>query len=297
MTNSIKDRLKGSQGSGNAIPQLSIVKRISLKEITGEVVFSEYDKDQKCNVEFPAPIVGILIGTAMEATSYSDDLGSKGGNYTSSYYFTNNDQIALFAPTSKGYEVVHKGNMDAIEAYIKTNSTGNLKKRQVLFILTEIGLLAISTNLSISIDQIRQNKEALQERYIVLNPKLFEESDTTISKKAKEYLGKFRQKNPPKFAAISVGDLISEPDFVSMGADEVIEEYKVWKEFKTKGGIEKPKTDGESQTEEEKSFAQTRNIDQPAAHATPIEQAYSGGTKKDGKNYGLASDPSGDLPF
>lgn len=236
----IKERLKSSQGSGNSIPKLNIAERISLKESESSgPVFAVWDKDAKENKIYPAPISGILIGTAMEATSYSDHLGSKGGNYTSSYYFTNKEQIALFAPTPKGYEVVHRGDMDSLESYIKQHSTGNLKKRQVLFVLNENGLLAIATNLSIAIDQIRQHKEELTERYIHLHPVLFSENDNRISRKAKEYLGKFRTKNPPKFAAITVGELISEEDFQNWNAEAVIEEYNVWKEFKQKGGVEK----------------------------------------------------------
>lgn len=236
----IKEKLKESQGGGNAAPKLNLYQRIAIKDNNGIPCFTVYDKDQKANVIIEAPIKGILIGQAMEASSYSDNLGSKGGNYTSSYYFTNNDKIALFAPTSKGYDVVCSGNMEEIEAFIKKESTGNLKKKQVLFVLNENGLIAVTTNLSIAIDQIRTNKEALSECYIILNPQLFAEDDTTITKKAKEYLGKFRTKNPPKYAAITVGELITEDDFQKWNTDNAIAEYALWKEFKTKGGEEKP---------------------------------------------------------
>lgn len=294
---SIKDKLKASQGGGNALPTLNIVQRISLKEINGNVVFSRWDKDKKENVEVPSPIQGILIGQAMEATSYSDNLGSKGGNYTSSYYFTNADNIALFAPTSKGYEVVCKGNMEAIEAYVKKESTGNLKKRQVLFVLTEDGLVAVSTNLSIAIDQIRTHKDALTERYIVLEPDLFNEKDETISKKAKEYLGKFRTKNPPKFAAISVGELISENDFDVFGTTSVIEEYRAWKEFKTKGGVESVQVETVEEEKEPVHYNKTSNQMQPNQNAGAIEPV-SHETKKSKKHTTEnASTPSDDLPF
>jgi len=272
----IKDALRTSQGSGNALPQLNIAKRISLKEIGGEVVFSYYDKEIKENVEYPSPIVGILIGQAMEASSYSDNLGSKGGNYTSSYYFTNNDTIALFAHTPKGYEVVHKGNMEAIEAYIKKESTGNLKKKQVLFILTAEGLIAVSTNLSIAIDQVRTNKEELSEKYLVLTPMLF------------EYLGKFRQKNPPKYAEISTGKFISELDFDKWGAPKMIAEYKAWKEFKTKGGVEQPETSDQPKV----------NYSAPANRMQPNKEAENVFQKKNKQHTTEnASAPSDDLPF
>ena len=233
METSIKDRLKDSQGTGNAAPKLDLVMRIEIKDNKNVPAFVRWDKETKENVVVPPPIEGILIGQAMEASSYSDNLGKNGGNYKSSYYFKNDDTIALFAPTAKGYEVVCKGTMPVIEKYINENSTGNLKKKQVLFVLTEIGLIAISTNLSIAIDQITQNKEALQERYIVLTPKLFDESDKSISKRAKEYLGKFRKKNPPKHASISVGEPITLENFEGWETDKFIEAYKEWKQYKS----------------------------------------------------------------
>lgn len=236
---SIKEKLQSSQGSANNIPKLDILHRITLKENNGEVYFAVWDKAEKVNVQFPVPIEGILIGQAMEAISYSDNLGSKGGNYTSSHYFTNNDAVALFAPSAKGYDVVHKGNMASIEAFVKENSTGNLKKKQVLFVLTQEGLLAISTNLTIAIDQIKTNKEALSERYVILHPQLYNATDKTISARAKGFLGKLVKTNPPKFATISVGELISEEDFTDWKAEEMIANYSKWKEFKIKGGVEK----------------------------------------------------------
>lgn len=236
---SIKEKLQSSQGQASNVPKLDILHRITLKENNGEIYFAVWNKDEKVNVAFPAPIKGILIGQAMEALSYSDNLGSKGGNYTSSHYFTNNDTVALFAPSAKGYDVVHKGNMASIETFVKENSTGNLKKKQVLFVLTQDGLLAISTNLTIAIDQIKTNKEALSEKYVILHPKLYNAADKTISIKAKGFLGKLVKTNPPKFAAISVGELISEEDFTDWKAEETIALYNKWKEFKIKGGVEK----------------------------------------------------------
>lgn len=227
-----KAELQESQGQASAFPKLNIAYKIDLKESNGQAVFSTFNKDTKENNIVDSPIQGIFIGAGMQMSSYSDNLGVRGGNYMSDYYFSNKN-IVLFAPASKGYEVVCKGSSDYVEAYINRKSTSNPKKKQVLFILNESGLIAVITNLSIAIDQLTKNKEALGEKYIILSPQIFKESSQTISKKAKEYLGKFRTKNPPKYAEISVGEFITEKDWNDWNASEVIKQFKAFKEYKS----------------------------------------------------------------
>lgn len=232
---SFKDRLKESQGQGSSFPRLPVVHTVELKEAGTDIEFQVYDKDQKANVKYADVISGILIGTAMQVSSYSDNLGRNGGQYKSDFY-VNNKNVVLFGPTAKGYEVMCKGTMDEVEKYINDNSTGSAKKRQAIFVLTPAGLLAVVTNLSIAIDQIGKYREELTEKQIVLTPTLFNEKDESISKKAKEYLGKFRQKNPPKYAAISIGQPITEELWEALKADYVIEQFTAWKKYKEAGG-------------------------------------------------------------
>ncbi|MBL0317472.1 MAG: hypothetical protein IPP69_17575 [Flavobacteriales bacterium] len=182
-----KNKLKQSQGGGSQYPKLPVVHTVELKEAGSDVEFQIYDKDQKVNVKYAGEISGILIGTAMQVSSYSDNLGRNGGQYKSDFY-VNNKNVVLFAPTANGYKVVSKGTMDEVEKYINENSTGTAKKRQVIFVLTPAGLLAVVTNLSIAIDQIDKHRESLTENQIVLTAKLFDEKDESISKKAKEFL-------------------------------------------------------------------------------------------------------------
>lgn len=235
----IKDALKGAQAGGSDRPKINAIP-MELKEQNGDAVFTVWNKDTKENIITPSPIKGILIGIAMQARAYSDQLGKNGGNYQSAYYMTNKN-IALFAPTHKGYEVVCAGDLEAIASFIarEAGSGTVLKKKQVLFVLTENGLYGIINNLSIGIDQYGVNKEALTEKYIILNPKTFEESDKLISKKAKEYLGKFRTKNPPKYAEITTGELITIEDWDAWDAQKEVDNYKKWKEYNM-GAPEQP---------------------------------------------------------
>lgn len=233
-----KDKLKSTQGGGNNYPKLPIVKTFEMKEdeSSSDVAFCSYNKESQSNEFRKEPITGIFIGAAMVMSSYSDSLGRNGGQYKSEHYVNNSHPMALFAPNGQKYEVVCKGSAKEIETFIDANSTGNAKKRQVLYVLTSAGLIAVLTNLSIAIDQIGTNREALQEKFIVLTPKVFEESADDISKKAKDFLGKFRTKNPPKYASVSLGMDITDELWGSLGGDAATDAYAEWKKFKEAGG-------------------------------------------------------------
>jgi hypothetical protein len=274
-----KERLKATQGSGSSYPKLPIVATIELKEDEGETVFQTYDKDSKTQVNYPAPIEGIYIGAAMQASAYSDNLGRNGGQYKSDFYVRNNN-IALFAPTAKGYEVVCKGDIEVIEAYLTSVGAPKAKKRQALFVLTTEGLVAVVTNLSIAIDQLTASKTALEENLIVLTPVLYSEDNPKITKKGKEYLGKFRTKNPPKFADISIGAPITEEIWENIGTDAVIDQFVAWKKFKEEGG----------ETKEE-----VKEEPQQGATWTPKSKEQQEAEMAQGKQYLKAEDD--DLPF
>lgn len=253
-----KDKLKQSQGQVNTYPKIPIFKTVELKDddSNGAPSFCSYNKETKLN-EFSTEIItGIFIGAAMQMSSYSDSLGRNGGQYKSEHYVNNNHPVSLFAPKGEKYESVFKGTAPEVEEFIGKNSTSTAKKRQVLYVLTSDGIVAVITNLSIAIDQLGVNREALQENFIVLTPALFNESMTTISKKAKEFLGKFRQKNPPKFADITVGQPIEEKDWNYMKADEAVDAYVNWRKFKEKGGEVKQEEKSEQPAYQESEAAQ-----------------------------------------
>lgn len=228
-----KDKLKDSQTTGSSSPQLNISKRVDIKEIDGKAQFVVYNKETEKNEVIPSPITGILIGEAMQMSSYSDNLGSKGGTYQSSYYFHNSDVIALFAPTAKGYDIVAKGTPEEVAAFISKESTSKDKKRRVLFILTSEGLVALTTNLTIAIDQKKGIQDHLSSRLLVLTADTYEENVTPISKQAKEYLGKFRTKNPPKFANMELGNEITEKMWDDWKGSEYVDEFIAFKKSKS----------------------------------------------------------------
>lgn len=231
---SFKDKLKSSQqaSGGTNFPKLNIAEVLEVKSDAGMgVSFFSYDKETQQNKDIGKKLKGIYIGSAMQLSSFSNDLGQNGGNYKSDYYVSN-ENITLFAPTKDGYKKVKTGNLDEIEQYVVSQGAPKPKKRYVLFVLTSKGLFAVLTNVSIAIDQINVHKEALVEKYISLETKVFDPASPTISKKAKDFLGKLVKNNPPKYAEITVADEISEDYFNSCNGEVYIDEYTAWREYK-----------------------------------------------------------------
>lgn len=279
---SIKDELAGSQSGGSSdYPKLDVKMRIEVKsDDEGKVIFTYYDREDKENIPLdPQILKGIYIGNAMSLSSYSDDLGPRGGSYKSAYYISK-DNIALFEPSPQGMKIAVKGDMDAVEKYINDNGGAPAKKRQVLFLLTDIGLVAITTNLTIAIGQLKKFKEELTEKFMVLTPTLYDPDGSDVPGNAKKWLGKFAKTNKPKYASISVGDVIDLETYNKWGGSEQVASYKEWREFQDAGNSD-DEVDGEESKEEQAE--QTKRPD-PGAGIPSIPPPP-------------ASDDEDDLPF
>jgi len=300
-----RDKLKESQQSeqGN-YPRLDIALRVEPKQnAEGKMVFTTYDKEKQEIIEVSSPITGIFIGAAMQCSSFSSELGPNGGQYQSGYYLPKSE-IALFAPTAKGYQMVCKGAIKDIEAYLSAQGAPGAKKRQVVFVLGPKGLIAVSTNLSIAIDQISRQKDELLEKTIVLTPKLFEEEDPDISQKGKNFLGKFRNTNPPKFATISVGPDITQNLFDNLGTEAVIDSYGSWREYllagvEDHGAVEEDTTEAEitSPADNYPAKPQPRGGKPAGGRATQqtIDDLHGGKNVKEPAP--IVSEADSDLPF
>lgn len=250
---SYKERLKESQGGMGDIPKLNIVYNFDVRENPlnkAEVVFTWYEKkegDTEGSLKTTKkPIEGIFIGAAMRMDAFSPDLGKKGGNYFTSIYFKNSDIVVLMQPgpmgrpekvkDRSGKEV--KGNIAEIESFLGSVKC-TPKKHRVLYVLTSAGLVKVETNVSISIDHMKRIDKQLTDNKIKLVPKLYSIGDSEISEKTKEILSAFAAKNPPKYAAISLGGEITDEEAEEWKLIEVLDEFMVWKKWKesTAGGV------------------------------------------------------------
>lgn len=242
---STKDLLKRSQG-GNERPQLEVLNRISCKlgadikkpeplpegytePDPAKVYFTFYDKEEKCD-KFYTKIQGLLIGNAMRMTAYSNQLNA---SYESDYYVTNKN-ILLFSPSKSKTKRFISGSREEIEHFLSNETNAQPKKRKILFVLTSKGLLAIETNMVIGIEQLNNFKTTFQQHYIVLEPKLYDKNDKTISKNAHELLGKLAPKNPPRYANIIKGDEIVDDKVAEWDVLKYVEMFETWKAYKMK---------------------------------------------------------------
>lgn len=230
------------------------------KNEEGVPCFSFYDKDMEDRVLISNPIVGIYVGKCMMIEGFSPELGRNGGTYRSSFYFTNEDKIALFAMGNKVFE----GVPEACSNYINS-ANGSPKKRMVIFVQTKKGLNAIKTNVSIAIHQFKNiHEDTLVDKYIQVSPKVCD-VDSPEMKEPMKYLGKLAKSNPPLYADVVVGAEIEDEVAVSFGMDEVMENFIKYK-AKVTGG-ENPDSEDLSEEEQDREYLQEqadntkRNID------------------------------------
>lgn len=240
---SYKDRLKQSQrGNFNEAPKLTIVYNFDVKENpkNNKVCFSFWDKSEDEEVKTQKfssrDITGIFLGAALKMTAFSSELGKNGGTYFTSIYFKNSDIITLFAPGADGKSIKKfSGNIEAVKSFL-VNSRCQPKVHRCLYLLTNLGLVKVETNVTIAIDQMNRVEKELSDRLMVLTPMLYDPDGKTISKRGKDYLSKLAVKNPPKYAEISLGSEITDQQAEEWGLEAAIDEFMAWKEFKEKTG-------------------------------------------------------------
>lgn len=240
---SYKDKLKQAQQTGIDRPKIELSYFFRMKEDEkGRVAFNYYDKDKdkEKDVFIVKPLMGMHIGTAMTMEAYSDDLGSKGGTYRSTYYFNKSHKMGVLAPTKGGFGIVHQGTAEEIESFMQQKSGGAVHKRAVLFILTQKGdLIGVQTNLAIAIDQLKKVKDKTLDYMITLTPSLYGK-DANVTANCDKILGKFAAKNPPKYADISVGDAIDEAWVDSIDGETFIDMFTEYKKYVLADNIDEP---------------------------------------------------------
>ena len=241
-----RDKMKQSQQQGNDFPnfQSHIIQRYDLSEdADGNTAFRRWDKTAEENRYIKEPLQGIYLGDALQLSAFSDEIGANGGTFTSSYYFTNDNKIALFKPTSKGYEKITSGDIKFIESYISDNATGNIKKRKIIFLLIKEGVISIETNLIIYISHInalrKVDKDVFIDNMMKLVPMRYDAANPCVDKRAQGFLGKFVIKNPPRYVDIETGKSITDKIIEEWGAEKVIDDFISWREFITQDKVDK----------------------------------------------------------
>jgi hypothetical protein len=99
--------------------------------------------------------------------------------------------------------------------------------------------------MTLGIDMVNGIGEKSQSNFVIVTPKVFSHDDKTIGRKAKEVLGKLAAKNPPAYAALSVGDEITDMFANAVNLGGVIDQFIDWKNYKMSAKVS---TENDSET-------------------------------------------------
>ena len=231
-----RDKLKESQNTMSQRPRLDIILYLDMKNNLDEKpAFHYVDKDESGKIIqhfFTKPVSGVYIGQAMKLSCWDQ---SSSGFYKTTAYFSKESRISLFDNYS---QYVMTGNLEDIEKYCIKNVSTAIKKQRTIYLLTDKGIIEISTNLSISIYEFKVysggDKDRLLDYLMVLNPKLYNEKDEFFTEKIKKLLGALAVTNPPKYASISQGEPITEQLADKLNIEQVADEFLEWKNYYSK---------------------------------------------------------------
>ncbi len=284
-------------GTQSNSPKLGVVKSFTIEANpgSGELCFSWWASDEPNEnggtgkrKYFKGELKGVFIGEAMQASVFHEDLGRNGGNYQSALY-TRKESIVMYGPDGTGKnKKVFTGNKDEVEQWAAINTSAkSLKIRRIWFVLIEkIGLAMIDTNISIAIFQLDKIKDSLATNFVVITPDRWSLNHPDLSKTIfQEKRLPIVQKNPPSFANIKVGPSITEEFVVQYKLIEQAENFRIWREWKDKGG-----KSVEDKPEEQKTGLPHNAAPIYNPHTLPEPEAHQGFPD-------LHEDESNDLPF
>jgi hypothetical protein len=260
----LEDRQK--QMHRSTYPKINVDMYIDVRVEEGKTIpsFAYYDSENSKLKFTTKPIKGILIGEVMTVAGFST---SEEKYYKSSFYTNKTNAIVLL----KEGQVAFKGTADQAADWLVTiKKTNAPSKRKVFLVLTEKGLIAVSTNMIIAIDQIRVVKRKSNDifvfNFIELNPKRYDPNDTTLSADTHKRLKiTAANKNYPYYASVSVGAKITEQNLTDYNEADRMVEYTTWLDYINKGGVsvtdhvETKSNESENQSNEASSAAATED--------------------------------------
>lgn len=201
-----KDKMK--EGAGNIAPRFETIRlevKESLDSPTGYAFF-KWDKATNENVLFANKIKGAIIGQAMSLNCFDSNFGKNGGSMRSNYIFDTN-KVAVFGPAGAR---LFDGTLEDAKAFMTKVSGDRASVKKILFVSTEEGVVSISTNITIAIDQLKAIGLKVSTNMVELTPMVADFSNGTLSAKAVEILGKLAKKNPPKYTHIDCVEEITD---------------------------------------------------------------------------------------
>ena len=251
----IQDKMKAArEGSGSGqFPKLTVDVTYDLRlmekgEHQGKVLFRRYDKEKKEHVFINKPMTGIFIGIFFRASCHDNKYGTKGATYVTAPYLRSENMI-IFSPGRE--KKFFKGTKKQIIQWLsEQGAPANLKVKTCILLATEHGLFEVDTNCALAIHEFSKIKEEdLFANFIRLTPDLYDPNDISIPKEVHEVLGKFREKNPPRYASVSLSKAFTDEDVKAYNVDKHLDMYITWKEHILGGGVS-PVEDKDEHTQE-----------------------------------------------
>jgi hypothetical protein len=223
-----KDKRKETFTSNTERPSLG-EKRVQIKEHDGDVCFLMYKKNEDGggeNINLGKELKGLLLGIATSYEAFDDKFGKNGGSWRTGYIFDKGN-TAVFDPTGK---FLMSADRETCKKFINAETGERPRFLTVYFLLTTDGIYAVYSNGTIGLDQQKRYKNSLMYNYAILNTEVYSK-DSDVTKEADEMLGKFRFKNPPKFANLKVGDPIDDDFAEEAGVDDAMDLFDHYKKY------------------------------------------------------------------
>lgn len=275
-----KDEQKKAYGEAKNYAKLNPDFRLKMSEEKGVSVFRmsvKKDDGSYQNYDSSEPLIGVIIGEAMMFSAFDQSFGKSGGTFRSAPYL-DSDKICLFDPTGK---VAVKGTKDDCKAFIAKNTNAKEKVSRLTYFKTKKGLIEITSNMTMSIDESKKSKSLWADNVLKLTPRLYDPADKTLSKDTHKFL-KVAIKNRPSHFFIEVVEPITDDIAEDLG---LVESYKMFNAWKESLGYESPKA------EEKKQDASWLNQNDPIP-----EPKRNQGYTQQGDEKSFIADTSG-LPF
>ncbi len=193
--------------------------------------FSWWDGDTQQRKTSKEPIIGIIMGEAMKLEVYS----TREEKFYRSNYYQNSRDVKLFSPDGK---LVKQGSLKEISNYAISTLGSHPKKKKIIWLATEQGVIELSSNLVLAIDQLKPIKRDDKMNFTFkFTPHLYAPSNMDVSNNAKEILGKIATKQPPTFFKMEKHGQINEQIVETFKLEDKLTTFIDWKNHHNRNAV------------------------------------------------------------
>jgi len=177
------------------------------------------------------------MGEAMHLEVYS----TREEKFYRSDYYTNSAKVKLFSPDGS---LAIDSDLKSVANFAISKLGSSPKKKKVLWIATEKGVIELHSNLVLAIDQLNKVTRDDKMNYLFkFTPHLYNPADNEISATAKEYLGKIAAKQPPSFFKMSKSEPITDTIIQKFKLEEKLADYIEWQNHQNSNENNRPRPD------------------------------------------------------